>query len=83
MPNMMAMAARDAQNTPRFEAVQQEQGDERGEDAEIAVCEIDEAHHAEHEGEPGREQCEQPAQEDPLHGDIHPIHAITSRSRPR
>ena len=63
------------------EPLDEEQRDEGGQDAEVAVRQVDDAHHPEDQREPDGEQRVESAEQDPLDGHIHPIHAVTSRSR--
>ncbi len=46
--------------------VAERQRDERGEDRQVAVGEVDEAHHAERQREPGGEQRVEAAEQDAL-----------------
>ena len=71
------------QPDPGAEACGIHHGDdeERGEDAEIAVSEVHEAHDPEHEREPGREERVEAPQEDALDDGVDPRHrALTLRS---
>jgi hypothetical protein len=73
--------ARPEQRQP--ERLDDEERDERGEDAEVAVREVDHAHDPEHQSQAGREQGVEPAQKDPLDCYVGPDHGVTSRSTRR
>ena len=48
--------------------------EERGQDAEIAVSQVDDAHHPEDEREPGGEERVEAAEEEALEDGVHPPH---------
>ena len=54
------------QSRRQAERLHDEERDERGEDAEVAVRQVDHAHDAEHQSQAGREQGVESAQKDPL-----------------
>ena len=60
-----------------------DEGQERGQDAEVAVGQVDEAHDAEDERQAGREQRVQPAEQDALDDRVDPVHRLRSRSTRR
>src|SRR6185437_14896980 len=52
----------------------------RADERERAVREVDDPHHAEHERQPGGEQCVEPAEQDAVHDRVHPCHAAPRAS---
>jgi hypothetical protein len=55
--------------------VDDRQGDERGHDRQVAVGQVDQPHHPEHQRQPGGEQRVQAAEQQPLDDDVDPGHA--------
>jgi hypothetical protein len=52
--------------------------EERGQDAEVAVGQVDDAHHPEDEREAGGEERVEPAQQEPLQDGVEPAHRHAS-----
>ncbi len=67
-----------AKNGLTLIVVGERQGDERREDREVTVCEVDEPHRAERERQTGREQRVHAAEQNPLHDRIRPHHQALS-----